>query len=203
MCICVFTNKTTFRTKQIHIRWCAKEKTFAETENGDLVICVFVYSPTKSSFYTNGIFMWRSCVDPLSRSVKLLIPGIFLAKVQRQVNSTWYFRHRLFGEFTFLAPLYILRIFSRTFHWIHVAHKSASFRQKAELDSSMIELANLVTFHVMSQTRVKGILTHFVVRRQIMHRVIVFIEVGAITHTDAIQLRRMDRRMDRKYFVIT
>ena len=46
--ICVFTNKTTFRTKQIHIRRCAKEKTFAETENGDLFICIFVYSPTKS-----------------------------------------------------------------------------------------------------------------------------------------------------------
>ena len=48
MCICVFTNKTTFRTKQIRIRRCAKEKTFAETKNGDLFICVFVYSPTKS-----------------------------------------------------------------------------------------------------------------------------------------------------------
>ena len=48
MCICVFTNKTTFRTKQIRIRRCAKEKTFAETKNGDLFICVFVYSPTKT-----------------------------------------------------------------------------------------------------------------------------------------------------------
>ena len=42
MCICVFTNKTTFRTKQIHIRRCAK---------GHLCICVSVYSPTKSQLY--------------------------------------------------------------------------------------------------------------------------------------------------------
>ena len=39
---------TPFRSKQIHIRRCAKEKTFAETENGDLFICLFVYSTTKS-----------------------------------------------------------------------------------------------------------------------------------------------------------
>jgi len=61
MCICVFTNKTTFQTKQIRIsiRRCAKEKTFAETKNGDLFICVFVYSPTKSQPYhtdTEGKF---------------------------------------------------------------------------------------------------------------------------------------------------
>jgi len=42
MCICVFTNKATFRTIQIHIRRCAKEKTFAETENRDLFICVYL-----------------------------------------------------------------------------------------------------------------------------------------------------------------
>jgi hypothetical protein len=51
MCICVFANKITFWSKQIHIRRCAKEKTFAETENGDLFICLFVYSTTKSQPY--------------------------------------------------------------------------------------------------------------------------------------------------------
>ena len=40
MCICVFTNKTTFRTKQIRIRQCEKEKTFKETKTE---ICLFVY----------------------------------------------------------------------------------------------------------------------------------------------------------------
>ena len=49
MCICVFTNKTTFRTKQIHIRRCAKEKTFAETEKGHLCICVSVFSQQNHS----------------------------------------------------------------------------------------------------------------------------------------------------------
>jgi len=40
MSIGVFTNKTTFGTKQIRIRRCAKEKIFAETKNGDLFIGV-------------------------------------------------------------------------------------------------------------------------------------------------------------------
>jgi hypothetical protein len=52
MCICVFTNKTTFRTKQIHIRRCAKEKTFAETEKGHLCICVSVFSQQNHSLST-------------------------------------------------------------------------------------------------------------------------------------------------------
>ena len=58
MCICVFANKITFRSKQIHIRRCAKEKTFAETENGDLFICLFVYSTTKSQPYVT-IYLFK------------------------------------------------------------------------------------------------------------------------------------------------
>jgi hypothetical protein len=64
----------------------------------------------------------------------------------------------------------------------------------------VIGLANLVTFHIMRQTRLKWILTHFIVRRRIRHHVIVVTEVGAIiTHTNAKQWRRMDRN----YFIIT
>jgi len=37
-------------------------------------------------------------------------------------------------------------------HGVNVSHEGTCFRQKAELDSSSIQLADLVTVHIMSQT---------------------------------------------------
>jgi hypothetical protein len=128
MCICVFTNRTTFRTKQIHIRRCWRKNIRRDGKRRLVNLCIFLYSTTKYDWFegnrgwlcmyndwncTIRIFGWCSWI---SGTKFYEFPNTWGLRMILIFSNGWFFNplKRHFNVYTIAESHYSLLLFRVT-----------------------------------------------------------------------------------------